>query len=168
MKEAVTEATQKCMVVVLGCVPMDQFKALLTNPAAVVATDNFCMASQVMAMAGEVKACAMDYGFDDSEGEPKFTEELCDKMGTGVKKCVLDMKIGCFSERENSVLAEIMGTALGDVKEIYAMDEVQKMVAKNMTANQMELVKCVLGSGATSGTASFILVTFIFHILLIF
>ena len=169
MQEAIKEGTQKCMVVVLGCVPVDQIKTLFSSPAEVVATDNNCKAEQVMAMAGKVKTCAMDYGFDDSEGEPKFTKELCEKMGTGVKKCVLDMKIDCFSERENSVMAEIMGTALGDAKEIYAMDEVQKMVAKNMTDNQRDLVKCVLESGSTTGTSSFITVTFVlFCILLIF
>ena len=64
-----------------------------------------------------------------------------------MKKCVGEMKIGCFSDRENTALAEVVNTALADVREMYAMDQVQNMVMRNMTVNQKDLAQSALGSG---------------------
>jgi len=165
MMTALGEATQKCMAVVLGCVPADQFEKLMSSPMEVVETDNKCKMEQMLGVMGKVQTCAQDYGFkmdnkekeeeeeeDKEDEEAEITAELCSKIGTGVEKCALDLKIDCFSKRENAVLSEIMGTAFGDVKELFAMDEVQKMVEKDMSANEKELAKCAMGSsGSGSG-----------------
>ena len=156
MMTALGEATQKCMAVVLGCVPADQFEKLMSSPMEVVETDNKCKMEEMLGVMGKVQTCAQDYGFkmdnkekdetDKEDEETEITAELCSKIGTGVEKCVLDLKIDCFSKRENAVLSEIMGTAFGDVKELFAMDEVQKMIEKDMSANEKELAKCAMGS----------------------
>merc|ERR1712037_394863 len=83
MMSALGDATQKCMSVVLGCVPMDQFEKLMSNPSEVVATDNSCKVEQIMGVAEKVQKCAKDYGYQDSGKEPEVTEELCDKIGSG-------------------------------------------------------------------------------------
>ena len=65
------------------------------------------------------------------------------------KECVLNMKIDCFSVRENSVLAEVLETARNDVKNMFAKDEV-----KMLTANQKKVARCGLGSGLESGSST--------------
>ena len=102
-----------------------------------------------MGVVEQVQTCANDCDYDDSEDskEPTFSTELCDKIWAGVKKCVGEMKIGCFSDRENTALAEVVNTALADVREMYAMDQVQNMVMRNMTVNQKDLAQSALGSG---------------------
>merc|ERR1712013_738560 len=159
MMTALGEATQKCMAVVLGCVPADQFEKLMSSPMEVVETDNKCKMEQMLGGMGKGQTCAQDYGFKmdnkEEDEEAEITAELCSKIGTGVEKCALDLKIDCFSKRENAVLSEIMGTAFGDVKELFAMDEVQKMVEKDMSANEKELAKCAMGSsGSGAGRLS--------------
>ena len=136
---------------VVACIPVDEIALLQSNPSSVVTTDNNYKAEQIMGFQQQVVTCASGYGFELLEEEvPTFTIELCDKVGSAVQDSVLGMKIGCFSDRENKALAEVLDTALTDVREIYGMNEVQKMMTKNMTTNQRELAKCALRSGESS------------------
>ena len=108
-----------------------------------------------MGVKDEMQTCVMKHVSKMEQGkEPEVTPEVCSNIGTGVKECVLKMKIDCFSKRENKVLTEIIGTAFEDAKEVYAMDEVQKGLEKKMSANQKKLVECALGSGSGSGRSS--------------
>ena len=91
-----------------------------------------------------------------------------------MKKCVLGQKIDCFSERENKFLAEMILTALDDVKEMYATDAMQKWFALleafgKMPANQRKVVECAVGFGIGSGSGrSSLMVGLFFPLLFLF
>ena len=153
--KALQDAQAKCMAEVLTCVPLSQFEKLMSSPLEVVETDNKCKLEQMMGVKDEMQTCVMKHiSKMEQEKEPEVTPEVCSNIGTGVKECVLKMKIDCFSKRENKVLTEIIGTAFEDAKEVYAMDEVQKGLEKMMPVNQKKLVECALGSGSGSGRSS--------------
>ena len=153
--KALQAAQAKCMTEVLTCVQPSQLEKLMSSPSEVVETDNKCKLEQMMGVKDEMQTCVMKHVSKMEQGkEPEVTPEVCSNIGTGVKECVLKMKIDCFSKRENKVLTEIIGTAFEDAKEVYAMDEVQKGLEKKMSANQKKLVECALGSGSGSGRSS--------------
>lgn len=143
------EATQKCLSVVLACIPLDDMALLQSDPSSVVATDNNCKVEQIMGVQQKILTCASGYGIELLEDKvPTFTHELCDKIGAAFEDCILRGQIGCFSERENKALTEVLDTAFEDLEEVYAMSAVQKMMTKNMTTNQRKLARCAMGQGS--------------------
>merc|ERR1719233_1912970 len=125
----------------------EQSMGMFFNPQNVVETDKKCSVMQMEREMGKVQNCTKeDYGYEFEEDiEPEAMTELCGKILTGVDECVLDHKVDCFSYRENMFLSGTMKAAYSDIREIYAMDEVQKIVDKDMTVNQKNLIECALG-----------------------
>ena len=149
---------------------LEKFMSRPISPLEVVETDKKCTMQQIGGVIGGILPCAMQYGYEDGEPvytntqnglsvvskpkEPEVTSEVCSNIRAGVKECILNIKVVCFSKRENKFLTEIIGTAFEDVKEIYAMDEVRKGLEKDMSANQKKLVECAMESGSGSGSGS--------------
>merc|ERR1711970_171930 len=184
--DAIGEWYQKCVVKLLDCVPAEQVSLMTSqpmDPMTLVETDNNCKIEQIMGGLKWTRDCALNYGVEKGIIEMKndltmipgpetmitgpktmisgpepvnVTVEVCGKIGTIVDECFLDKKIDCFSKRENKFLSEILRTAFGDLKDIYAMDEVQKMIENDMTTNMKDFVECALdsGSGSDSGSVS--------------
>ena len=137
------------------CVPSDQQAMLMTKPSEVITTDNNCKMEDYMKVGQNVMNCAKEHGYTDKE--PSVTEELCKKIRVGTQKCILELKVECFSERENNALADLLKTAFKDSKEAYGTDTGKK-VLREMKPNRREILKCVLeleGSNSVeSGQAS--------------
>jgi len=89
--QKMAEAQRKCMAVLSVCVPTDQQEMLMTNPTAVVTTDNNCKLEDYMMVGQKVMTCAKEHGYEDSE--KTVTEELCNKIKTGTQKCFLELKV---------------------------------------------------------------------------
>ena len=139
---------QMCSSELKSCLKAEQLRMMttMTNPMEVVETDNKCNTMQMMGEMRKVQACEKIDGFEEDE-IPEITAEICSKIGAGVKKCYLDLKIDCFSKRENAVLAEMIGTAYGDLKDIFAMEKMQT-ITEELSANEQYALKCALGSGS--------------------
>ena len=155
------DSYQKCHIGLLACMPDKNMQLIMSSPLEVVETDNKCKMEQMLGVPGKVQTCAMDYGFRMNgeeiglDGEV-VTAELCSKIGTGVEKCVLDLKIDCFSKRENKFLSEIIRIAFAYAKETFGTDdEVQKKLEQfGVSDQQKEMIKCGLLTTTTSTTPS--------------
>ena len=144
---------QKCMKELQTCVPAANMSLIESDLFEVVETDNKCKMEQMIGVMWKMQYCAMEYGVmtDEEEfgieGEEGVDTEHCSKIRTGVEKCVLDLQIGCFSERENKFLTETMKRAFDYCKEIFAMEEVQKHFEDFEVASLVkELIECVFSA----------------------
>ena len=137
------------------CVPSDQQAMLMTKPSEVITTDNNCKMEDYINEGQNVMNCAKEHGYTDKE--PSVTEELCKKIKVGTQKCILELKVECFSERENNVLADLLKTVFEDSKESYGTDTGKK-VLREMKPNRREILKCILelegSKSVESGQAS--------------
>ena len=133
------------------CVPSDQQAMLMTKPSEVITTDNNCKMEDYRKVGQNVMNCAKEHGYTDKE--PSVTEELCKKIKVGTQKCILELKVECFSERENNVLADLLKTVFKDSKESYGTD-IGKKVLREMKPNQREMIKCALELEGTKSVES--------------
>lgn len=134
-------ATKLCAPRVIICVPADSLTLLMTHPVTVLTTDNICQPEDLARLPQQLADCQ-----EELEGVA-VTAHLCYRIGQTVHQCVRATRIGCFSERENTALAEVLEIALVKAREVFAMDEVLEM----LSARQSKLGKCALGSGEQSG-----------------
>jgi hypothetical protein len=156
LRKVAEEATKFCVPMVVSCVHADDLPLLLSSPKTVLTTDNSCQAEEIARLPQQMSDCQKGMeGMDGMEGmeEVEWVEgvvafgERCDRIGQTVRKCLRETRVGCFSDRENAALAEVLETALVKAREVFAMDEVLEM----LSARQSKLGKCALGSGEQSG-----------------
>ena len=156
------EAQKKCMAVLSVCIPSDQQERLMRNPIAVVTTDNNCKMEDYTMVGQNVTTCVKDHGYDfdshvDLHKLPTVTEEQCNKIKTGTQECILELKVDCFSDRENEVIKDLSKTVFKNGKEAWPTETGKNMMRK--------IITCILEAGSGQPSDSLYMVI-IFNVIL--
>ena len=146
--QTMNKARQKCVLLVKECVPPNQQSTLITDPTAVITTDNNCKMEDYVAAAQKVMANDPMYTGDRGPQDPNKPHTMnnfwCMKIRAAFQDSIVELKVDCFSDRENGALKNLLKTAYNDSKDIWA-SESGKSIMKEMPSFNQELLKCALG-----------------------